>query len=77
MLRILFIAAALVLVFLIIKNRTAPRRYNTKQSTAGSADNMVRCLQCHTFIPAGEAITSGEQTFCCKQHQRDWQNRQN
>ena len=75
MIRILFIIVALALVFLIIKNQIAARLH--KQTVADATDNMVRCVQCNTYIPAGEAITSGEQTFCCKQHQRDWQNQQN
>ena len=76
MIRVLLILAALVLVFLIIKNQIAVRRHKAQQSVTDTTDNMVRCVLCHTYLPAGEAITSGEQTFCCKQHRRDWQNRQ-
>jgi uncharacterized protein len=76
MMRILFIIAALVLVYLIIKNQIAARRHKVQQTTSEATDSMVQCAQCHTYIPAGESITSGEQTFCCKQHQRDWQQRQ-
>jgi uncharacterized protein len=76
MMRLLFIIAAIVLVFLIIKNQIAARRHKVQQSARAATENMVQCVQCHTYVPTGEAITSGEQTFCCKQHQRDWQDRQ-
>lgn len=77
MIRTLFIIAALVLVFLIIKNRIAVRRHKVQQSGTGTSDDMVQCLYCRTYIPAREAYVSGEHTFCCKQHQRDWQNNHN
>jgi hypothetical protein len=77
MARTLFVIAALALVVLIIKNRIVNRRQNVHHAVNDAADNMVQCMQCHTYIPSREAVTSGEHTFCCKQHLRDWQIDQN
>ena len=73
MFRTLIIIAALVLVYLIIKNRLDSRRPQQKKSGSATTDNMVKCLQCETYIPKKEAIISGTEIFCCKQHQRDWE----
>ena len=73
MLRTLIIVAALALVFLIIKNRIGNRRLYQRKPASAKSDDMVKCLQCQTYIPAKEAIISGTETFCCKQHQRDWE----
>ena len=77
MLRTLIIVAALALVFVIIKNRIGTRRLQQKKPASAKPDDMVKCLQCQTYIPAKEAIISGTETFCCKQHQRDWEHRHN
>jgi hypothetical protein len=73
MFRILVIIAALLLVFLIIKNRFGSRSLQPKKTTSTKTDDMVKCLQCETYIPRKEAIISGNDTFCCKQHERDWE----
>ena len=73
MFRTLIIIAALVLVFLIIKNRLTSRRPQQQKPGPTTTDNMVKCLLCETYIPKKEAIISGTETFCCKQHQRDWE----
>jgi hypothetical protein len=73
MLRTLIIAAALVLVFLIIKNRFNSRSLQQKKPASAKTDDMLKCLQCQTYIPRKEAIISGTESFCCKQHQRDWE----
>ena len=77
MLRTLIIVAALALVFLIIKNRAGTMRLRQKKPASAKTDDMVKCLQCQTYIPAKEAIISGTETFCCKQHERDWEHRHN
>ena len=73
MLRTLVIVAAALLVFLIIKNRLDGRRLQRKKPGPASTEKMVKCLQCETYIPRKEAIISGTEIFCCKQHQRDWE----
>jgi len=73
MFRTLIIVAAVLLVFLIIKNRLNSRSLQQKKPGSTTTDNMVQCLQCETYIPRKEAIISGTETFCCKQHQRDWE----
>lgn len=71
MLRSLIIIAAIVLVFMLVKNRLQNK--SPARSETGSSSNTVKCLQCDTYIPASEAITSENNHFCCSQHQRDWQ----
>jgi len=73
MFRTLIIIAALLLVFLIIKNRLNSRSLQQKKPGSATTDNMVKCLQCETYIPRKEAIISGTESFCCRQHQRDWE----
>ena len=73
MFRILVIVAALVLVFVIIKNRLGSRSLQQKKTRSVKTDDMVKCPQCETYIPRKEAIISGNETFCCKQHERDWE----
>jgi uncharacterized protein len=73
MFRILIIIAALLLVYLIIKNRLTRRSPGKKSPDSAATDEMVKCLQCKTYIPRKAAIISGTEIFCCKQHQRDWE----
>ena len=73
MFRTLIIAAAGLLVFLIIKNRLNSRSLQQKKPDPATTDQMVKCLQCETYIPRKEAIISGTESFCCRQHQRDWE----
>jgi uncharacterized protein len=73
MFRILIIIAALLLVYLIVKNRLTRRGPGKKSPVSTVTDEMVKCLQCKTYIPRKEAIISGTEIFCCKQHQRDWE----
>lgn len=73
MFRTLLIIAALLLVYLIIKNRLSSSRPQQKKTGSATTDNMVKCLQCETYIPKKEAIISGTESFCCKQHQWDWE----
>ncbi len=73
MFRTLVIIAAMLLIFLIIKNRLTSRSPRQKKPDAAASDEMVKCVQCKTYIPRKEAIISGTEIFCCKQHQRDWE----
>ena len=73
MLRTLVIVAAALLVYLIIKNRLDNRRLRQRNTASATTEKMVKCLQCETYIPRKEAIISGTEVFCCKQHQRDWE----
>jgi hypothetical protein len=76
MFRSLIIIAALVLVYLLIKNRLKARSANKPKNPPISPEDTVQCLECKTYVPHAEAITSENNFFCCKQHQRDWQTRQ-
>ena len=73
MFRTLIIVAAALLLFLIIKNRLNSRSLQQKKPGPTTTDEMVKCLQCETYIPRKEAIISGTESFCCRQHQRDWE----
>ena len=74
MFRVIIIIAALLLVYLIFKNRSnSRRRHPHKKRGSAAPDDMVKCLQCKTYIPKKEAIILGTEIFCCKQHQRDWE----
>ena len=73
MFRTLIIIAVVVLVFLIIKNRLNSRNLPQKKTQSKKTDDMVKCLQCGTYIPRKEAIISGTDKFCCQQHHRDWE----
>lgn len=75
MFRSLIILAALVLVYLLIKNRLQARHINKAETSSSHSEDTVQCLQCKTYLPVTEAITSEDKHFCCEQHQRDWQTR--
>jgi len=77
MFRSLIIIAALALVYLLIKNRLQARRTNKPKTSSNSSKDTVQCLECEIYVPHTEAISSEDKYFCCKQHQRDWQTRQN
>lgn len=72
MLRNLIIAGAIIIVFMLLK-----RHFGRKQSSASTAkptESMVQCAQCKTYILETEAISSGNDYFCCKQHQQTHKN---
>jgi hypothetical protein len=77
MFRSLIIVAALALVYLLIKNRLQARHINKPKTSSSSSEDTVQCLECKAYVPHTEAISSEDKHFCCKQHQRDWQARQN
>jgi hypothetical protein len=76
MFRSLIIIAALVFVYLIIKNRLQARHINKPETSSNHSEDTVQCLECEAYIPHAEAIPLQDKHFCCKQHQRDWQARQ-
>jgi hypothetical protein len=76
MFRSLIIVAALALIYLLIKNHLQSRKSRRQNSTPHSSKDTAQCAECETYIPHNEAIFSDKQTFCCKQHQRDWQKKQ-
>lgn len=71
MFRSLIIIAALIMVYLLVKNRLQQRQLNKTQKTTRA--NTVQCMQCEIYIPDNEAVSIDKQHFCCKQHLRDWQ----
>ena len=74
MLRTLIIVVAIIIVVLIIRQRVlASRSSGQKKPNASGSTSTVKCLTCNTYVPASEAVSQGDQHFCCKQHQRDWQ----
>ena len=76
MFRSLIIVAALALIYLLIKNHLRSRKARRQNPTSHSSEDTVQCAECKTYIPNNEAIFSDKKIFCCKQHQRDWQKKQ-
>lgn len=74
MFRGLIILAALIIIYLLVK-RLLAQKLASRNKTASPSENMLQCAECGTFVPKNEAITEGEQSFCCNQHQQDWQSR--
>jgi uncharacterized paraquat-inducible protein A len=38
---------------------------------------MIKCSECNTYIPKDKAISSGAQWFCCRAHQKDFEQKNN
>jgi hypothetical protein len=75
MLRTLIIVAALIIVFLLLRNRLRAGRASGAESPSSETTRMVQCLSCETYVPASEAVSDGDRQFCCQQHLRDWVNK--
>lgn len=74
MFRSLIILAVIVIVYLLVR-RLLNQKRSASNKTPPQSENMLQCSECGTFIPKKEAFIKGEQHFCCKQHQQDWQSR--
>jgi len=38
---------------------------------AGATEAMLQCAECHTYVPASEALIAADgAAFCCEQHRR-------
>ncbi len=70
MLRNLFLIIAIAVIIWIVRGFIR-RSQITKQHTISSKD-MVQCVQCKTYIPKDDAISSNGKNFCSQQHLNDW-----
>ena len=75
MFRGLIILVAIVIIYLLAKRLLGQKTASSNIPTPTS-ENMLQCSECGSFTPQNETIIDGEQCFCCKQHQQDWQSRQ-
>jgi uncharacterized protein len=60
------------LVILWVLRPKALRSSGRKAPPAvGAPEAMLQCAECHTYIPASEALTAANgAVFCCDQHRR-------
>jgi len=64
--KLLLFGLLAVIVYLVL--RGAGRRQR-KPPVAPAAQSMVACAHCGVHLPEGEALKSGDQHYCCEQHQ--------
>jgi uncharacterized protein len=61
---------ALVILWLL-RPRALRQRGAASRPAAGAPEAMLQCAECHTYIPASEALTAADgAAFCCDQHRR-------
>jgi uncharacterized protein len=62
----------LALVILWLLRPKALRSSDASSRPAADApEAMLQCAECHTFVPASEALTAADgAAFCCDQHRR-------
>lgn len=71
--KLLFIAAVVAVVYLLLKSyrgRIAGEKPPARAEPAVRAEDMVRCVQCGVHLPRSEAIMSGGKFFCSEAHRR-------
>jgi len=67
MARLIFLVVAIALVYWLLRRfrRTPPESKDTSQS-----EDMVSCAHCGLNLPKSEAVSSGEDYYCCEAHRR-------
>ncbi|SIT66722.1 uncharacterized protein SAMN05216526_0677 [Ectothiorhodosinus mongolicus] len=67
--QILFVIAALVLLFMIVRLllRT-PKTPRPQQAPKVTSRRMLRCDHCGLHVPENEAVREGNKHFCCPDH---------
>lgn len=65
--RLLFLAAIVALIYLLLKSYRRPPR---KPPTPEVTEDMVRCAQCGVHLPKGESILAGGKYYCSEAHRR-------
>ena len=63
--RLLFLAAIVVVVYLLVRSYRKAAPSGGRES---SAEDMVRCAQCGVHVPKGESVQSEGRFFCCAGH---------
>ncbi|RMG60317.1 MAG: hypothetical protein D6717_00295 [Gammaproteobacteria bacterium] len=77
---LLLLAAVIVIVWFVQRQRNA-RRQEGRQSSAsdkapGRIQDMVRCTECGIHLPEHEAVQAEGKTFCSTAHRDAWQQRE-
>ncbi|HXU93484.1 MAG TPA: PP0621 family protein [Gallionella sp.] len=62
--RLLFLAAIVVVIYLLIRSfrKSAPRQEDS------AAEDMVRCSHCGVHVPKGESVQADGRFFCSAEH---------
>lgn len=69
--RLLFFAAVVAVVYLLLKSyrsRAAGQNAHARTDHAGHAEDMVRCIYCGVHLPKSESILAGGKYYCCEAH---------
>ncbi len=70
--RLLIIIIGIALVYLVLKsyfrNLQQPTTQIPQAQQPGLGEDMVRCVVCGVNTPRSEAIYSGGEYFCCREH---------
>lgn len=67
MARLIFLVVAVALVFWLLRRfRQTPESRDVPQS-----EDMVSCARCGLNLPRSEAISSGDEYYCCEAHRRE------
>lgn len=68
--RILFLIAAIVLVFMIVRTLLRkPRGAGRQEKRPLPSGNMVRCDYCGLHVPDHEALLSHGRRYCSREHE--------
>lgn len=73
--KLLFWVAVCAVVYLAFKLMTGSRRgggeapdQSAGRGSEGGGEPMVQCARCGVHLPASEALTGGDRTYCCSAH---------
>jgi len=75
MTKILLIAIAFAVAFWMlrgIRRRAQDDAHDAQPSVEPGAQDMVRCARCGIHLPRDEGVSSQEQYFCSKEHEREF-----
>lgn len=68
----LVILVVLVLVYAWLRRqRPGTPPPPPKQAPLPAPQNMVACARCGVHLPGTEALTRGQRSYCCIEHQRE------
>jgi uncharacterized protein len=62
--RLLFLAAIVVVIYLLIRSF----RKNASRQEDVAAEDMVRCAHCGVHLPKGESVQADGRFFCSAEH---------
>ncbi|MBA3022696.1 MAG: hypothetical protein KJ572_09190 [Gammaproteobacteria bacterium] len=67
MARLIFLVVAIALVFWLLRRF---RRPPSESKDASQPEDMVSCAHCGLNLPKSEALSSGDDYYCCEAHRR-------